>query len=394
MKNINKTTKTILFASLIAAMILPFSTMDFAEAKQVDNKNPKDKTLERIQEKTVREEVLKKIKELDTENEDLKNKVKSETNQGEIQRINKRISEIKSEMEQMEQDNHKKDIPEAQLNKLINQQESFEQKLLNSDVAEFVTSIGIDITSKEIQIGLDQYSVNSENIDSVVSILEELMPKNAQWHVVYSNRAQPLACTQTECTPIIGGNLIHISTKYCSYGFQAKKGSTWGWITAGHCADGKVGYTVTDASNDNIGTVNSENFYWGTSCDCAWITSSSSIVDNKVYYPGTQYTITKTTQASQQQNVNIMKSGAYGGIDFGTVSAINVTVLDVVNNYYVKNLVRSNTLMDHGDSGGTIVENSDRGDLYGIVAADDWWGYYHTPIDLITASMGVTPVLN
>ena len=32
MKNINKTTKTILFASLIAAMILPFSAMDFAEA--------------------------------------------------------------------------------------------------------------------------------------------------------------------------------------------------------------------------------------------------------------------------------------------------------------------------------------------------------------------------
>jgi hypothetical protein len=35
MKNISKTTKTILFASLIAAMILPFSGMDFAEAQKV-----------------------------------------------------------------------------------------------------------------------------------------------------------------------------------------------------------------------------------------------------------------------------------------------------------------------------------------------------------------------
>lgn len=34
MTNITKTTKTILFASLIAAMILPFSGMDFAEAKK------------------------------------------------------------------------------------------------------------------------------------------------------------------------------------------------------------------------------------------------------------------------------------------------------------------------------------------------------------------------
>ena len=32
MKNISKTTKTILFASLIAAMILPLSSMDTAEA--------------------------------------------------------------------------------------------------------------------------------------------------------------------------------------------------------------------------------------------------------------------------------------------------------------------------------------------------------------------------
>lgn len=39
MKNISKTTKTILFASLIAAMILPFSVMDFAEAKKADKDN-------------------------------------------------------------------------------------------------------------------------------------------------------------------------------------------------------------------------------------------------------------------------------------------------------------------------------------------------------------------
>jgi hypothetical protein len=37
--NNKKTIKTILFASLIAAMILPFSGMDFAEAKQVDDKS-------------------------------------------------------------------------------------------------------------------------------------------------------------------------------------------------------------------------------------------------------------------------------------------------------------------------------------------------------------------
>ena len=41
MNNITKKTQTILFASLIAAMILPFSAMEFAEAK-MDNKIGKD----------------------------------------------------------------------------------------------------------------------------------------------------------------------------------------------------------------------------------------------------------------------------------------------------------------------------------------------------------------
>ena len=42
MKNLTTTTKTILFASLIAAMILPFSTMDFAEAEKREKQDKID----------------------------------------------------------------------------------------------------------------------------------------------------------------------------------------------------------------------------------------------------------------------------------------------------------------------------------------------------------------
>ena len=393
----SKTIKTILFAGLLAAMILPFSAMDVAEA-QTDQKNPRDKTSERMQEKEARELISKKINVLGHEHNDLKEKLKHESDKNEQEKINKRINEIKTKMDKIEQDNHKKDIPQAQMEKLISQQESFEEKLLDSSVFEFVTSIGIDITSKEIQIGIDQDRVNSDNIDSVVADLEQMMPNNAKWHVVYSDRAELLShssCTQKECNPLIGGNYIKVGTELpCSFGFQAKKGSTWGWITAGHCADGLVGTSVKDYSNQYAGTVNTEKFYWGTSCDCAWITASSSLTDNRVFGFGTTHTITKTTQASSQQNDTIMKTGQAGGLDFGTVSAINVTVLNIQDGEYIKNLVRSNAVMDHGDSGGSVVESSDRGDLYGIVSTHDLWGYYHTPIDQITAHMGINPVLN
>lgn len=247
--------------------------------------------------------------------------------------------------------------------------------------------------SKEIQIGLNENLVNSENIDSIVDQIDEIMPDNAEWHVVYSDMATFLSCTQLECDPIIGGNYISVTNgQNCSYGFQATKGTDDGFVTAGHCADGLVGNSVKDYSGNAIGTVDEEDFSWGTSCDCAWITADDADIGNYVFYvPSIQYQITDTTQASEQQNDYIMKSGQAGGIDFGQVSDTNVTVF--TGDYYVKNLVRSNAVMDHGDSGGTIVENGDRSDLYGIVAADDAWGYYHTPIDQITAHLGVSPVL-
>lgn len=391
-----KLTKTILFASLIATMILPFGIADISATSEQDDKNPRDKTAERMQEKEDRQVILQKIKELVTKENKLEEKIESMPHGHEKEEISSKLNEIRIELDKIYKENHKKDLSEADVKILIEQQTAFEEDLRSSTAVRFVTSVGIDITSKEIQIGLNRDIVNSENIDSVVAVLEEIVPKHVKWHVVYSSLAESLSCTQDECTPIIGGNYIKVteSSSACSFGFQAKKDSTWGWITAGHCADGLVGNGVRDYSGDTIGTVSSEEYYWGTYCDCAWITASSSLTDNKVFGFGTTHTITKTTQASEQQNDTIMKSGQAGGLNFGTVSAINVSVYNTLKGEHVKKLVRSDTLMEHGDSGGTIVESSDRGDLYGIVTTHDLWGNYHTPIDQITANMGVSPVLN
>ncbi len=394
MKNITNKTKTILFASLIAAMICPFSTMDFAEA-QTDKKNPRDKTVERTLEKDERKKVLNKLNALGAEEKVLKEKAKSEKRQDEKQKIDKRLDEIKVEAESIDRENRNKDIPQRQLSKLLKQQEKFEARLLNSDVMQYVTSVGIDITSKEIQIGINQNLVNDTNIDSVINQLDTIMPKKANWHTVYSDVASTLSCTQKECTPLIGGNYIRVASEPpCTFGFQAKKGSIWGWITAGHCADGLVNSSVKDFSNHNIGTVKAEKMYWGTYCDCAWIEASSSLTNNEVYDVPSTHIVKRTTQASQQQNDYIMGSGQAGGIHFGQVSAINVSVLNSLEGEYHKGLVRTTAPLTHGDSGGPVVEKNDRSDLYGISTTHDWWGTYHTPIDNITSQMGVTVVLN
>ena len=208
--------------------------------------------------------------------------MESASSQSEKDEIDDKLSKIKAKLDKIEQENHKKDLSEAEMQALVDQQTIFEEKLLDSFVKESVTSI--DITSKEIQVGLNQDIVNSRNIDSVVNELEALIPDGAKWHIVYSDTAEPLACSQLICTPIIGGNYIRVvgNEFSCSFGFQAKKGSTWGWITAGHCAEGLVGNDVRDYRSNSIGTVRAENNYWGTYCDCAWIESGPNVVDNKV----------------------------------------------------------------------------------------------------------------
>ena len=226
------------------------------------------------------------------------------------------------------------------------------------------------------------------------------MPPDAAWHVVYSTPAETLSCTQIHCSPIICGNYIEIDDpdaedepSRCSFGFKAKKGSTWGWITAGHCADGLVDEDVRDSSGNNIGTVSVEKSYRGTYCDCAWIVSSSSVTNNMVYGSG-PHRITNTTSQAQQQNDTIMKSGYVSGATFGTISALHVTVLNILDGELIRDLVRSNMVVRHGDSGGTVVASGDKGNLYGIISTHDWWGVYHTAYDNIADEMDITAVLN
>ena len=56
-----KNVKTILFASLIAAMILPFNTVDFVEAEKSDKKSlVKDKIKEKMKQQSDKDKKEKK----------------------------------------------------------------------------------------------------------------------------------------------------------------------------------------------------------------------------------------------------------------------------------------------------------------------------------------------
>lgn len=97
MKNIANKTKRILFASLIATMILPFSTMDFAEAAPNENANEKapDMTDYVSQYRDVDKKIRDNKKSIDDDNKKLKDK--SKLSSKDITTIEKRIKDKKGE---------------------------------------------------------------------------------------------------------------------------------------------------------------------------------------------------------------------------------------------------------------------------------------------------------
>ncbi len=366
--------------------------------RDIDETHPRDKTEERMREKLERAKISERLGKLYREAEKLGSSHGADAGD---QTNHTRVSEIESEIRAIEEKNHERDIPEEGLSQLIAQQDAFELRLFNSTTLWFVTSIRIDIDSQEIQVWLNNATVNSTNIRYIVSDLEDMMPPGAPWHAVYSTPAETASCTQRICAPIIGGNYIEIDSadpkrdvERCSFGFKAKKGTTWGWITAGHCAESQVGEDVRNARGSNIGTVSVEKYYRGTYCDCAWIVTSSSNTTNDMVYGGGLHRVTNTTSQAQQQNDTIMKSGQASGVTFGTISALHVTVLNLLDGEIMRDLVRSNVAFKHGDSGGPIVASGDKGNLYWILTTHDLWGVYHAAYDNIADEMDITAVLN
>jgi len=396
--------KAILFASLIVAMVLPFSAMNFAEAtpNEKANENARDKTKEL---KEHRKNLDKKVEQYKDHMEkfiELKEKI------AKAEKSNQSSNSLKTELDEENTrwsiiaDEHKakNSIPEAKLQKMMAQQEEFGEKLVASDLTQYVTGFGIDLATKEIQVGLDVSTVNSNNKNQVIDSLEELMPKSAKWHLVDSTRASFDSCTNEKyCVPLLGGNMIDTENIIaCSNGFKATLGGIFGFVTAGHCVDGDVGIDVDDYNGDKLGVVHKETLSWGTDCDCAFIKANSSETDNKTLLStSSSITVASYTSASSQNGDFIYKSGQTdNGLKYGVVTALNQYNFGYdpsIGWFYVTGLVASTAYSTGGDSGGSVMGGSQSNSLYGIIEGGNGSTYYHTPTDKIISKLGIAPVM-
>jgi len=150
----------------------------------------------------------------------------------------------------------------------------------------------------------------------------------------------------------LGGEVIRTGGSRCSLGFNARSGSTYYFVTAGHCTN--IGSTWTDGSGRVLGTRYASSFPGN---DYGVVRYTSPPADTRgavsLYGSGTR-DITGAGNATVGQTV--YRSGSTTGYHSGRVTALNQTV-----NYAegsVSGLIRTTVCAEPGDSGGPLFAGS------------------------------------
>lgn len=185
-------------------------------------------------------------------------------------------------------------------------------------------------------------------------------------------------------TLIAGGQAVYGGGGRCSLGANARIGSTWYFVTAGHCTNLATTWYADSARTSVLGTRTGSSF---PSNDYGVVRYTGTVAHpSAVYtYPG-QVTITGAGNAYVGQAV--CRSGATTGVRCGTVTGLNQTV-----NYAegsVTGLIRTNICAEPGDSGGPLYVAA-TGTVLGVLSggsgncASGGTSYYQPILEILAA---------
>ncbi|MBM7442104.1 S1 family peptidase [Streptomyces sp. HB132] len=145
---------------------------------------------------------------------------------------------------------------------------------------------------------------------------------------------------------ISGGDAIYASGWRCSLGFNVRSGSTYYFLTAGHCTDGAGTWWSDSARTTVLGTTTGSSFP----------TNDYGIVrytNTSVTKSGTVGSQDITSAANATVGMSVTRRGSTTGTHSGSVTGLNATV-----NYgggdIVYGMIRTNVCAEPGDSGGPL----------------------------------------
>ncbi|WP_431934044.1 S1 family peptidase [Micromonospora sp. RP3T] len=157
----------------------------------------------------------------------------------------------------------------------------------------------------------------------------------------------------TLSTRISGGQAIYTGGYRCSLGFNVRSGSTYYFLTAGHCTNLGSTWYSNSGQTSVLGTRTGTSFP-GNDYGIVRHSNSANAAGNVYLYNGSYQDITTAGNAYVGQSVR--RSGSTTGLRSGSVSATNATV-----NYAegsVSGLIRTNVCAEGGDSGGSLFAGS------------------------------------
>ena len=153
---------------------------------------------------------------------------------------------------------------------------------------------------------------------------------------------------------IAGGDAIYGGQYRCSLGFNVRSGSTYYFLTAGHCGNIASSWYSNSSKTTLLGTTYGSSFPGNDYAIVKYSTSYTNHPGTVDLYNGSSQDITSAGNASVGQAVK--RSGSTTGVHSGSVTATNATV-----NYAegtVTGLIRTNVCAEGGDSGGALFAGS------------------------------------
>ncbi len=152
---------------------------------------------------------------------------------------------------------------------------------------------------------------------------------------------------------IKGGDAIYGGQYRCSLGFNVRSGSTYYFLTAGHCGNIASTWYADSAHTTVLGNTAGSSFP-GNDYAIVQYTGTVSHTGNVDLYNGSTQDIVSAADAFVGESVK--RSGSTTGVHSGTVQATNATV-----NYpegTVTGLIKTNVCAEGGDSGGSLFDGT------------------------------------
>jgi S1-C subfamily serine protease len=198
------------------------------------------------------------------------------------------------------------------------------------------TAIGIDTRANQVLVTVDS-SVTGARLSSVKAAVKR-----------YGSAARLEFASGTFVSfAVVGGDAIYGSRYRCSLGFNVKSGSTYYFLTAGHCGKPEPRWWTSANHTTLLGDTVGATF---PGKDHALVRYDPSYAVDTTGYAGN---VNITDSANATVNMNVTRDGSTTGTHSGTVTALNVTVR-YQGGGVVRGMIQTTVCAEPGDSGGPL----------------------------------------